>query len=233
MRRASSPLLALVALAALTQPARSEEPREIQATAHKVLDERYQTELPSAPAGSAPTEKAPAKSSSGSARTEQSSPQVSEPAQAVARLLLWCLLFAGALVAVLAIARVITRRKEVASVVEAQANAEEGASSGQPVVPLIEDVESLARAERYGEAIHALLGSVLEHFARLGNVTIGPSTTSREVLDAAPLDAPARAALGDLVSTVEVSLFGGLEVDEDDYSRCMSSFRRLEVVLSR
>ena len=82
-----------------------------------------------------------------------------------------------------------------------------------------------------GGLMLALLASVLGYIAGQGNIAVSPSTTSREVLSSVRLQQQARLALSDLVLTVEVSLFGGLDVGERDYQRCMASYQRLSEAL--
>lgn len=89
---------------------------------------------------------------------------------------------------------------------------------------------SLARARqlaaegRYEEAVHVLLEGALGYLHALANFSLEPAYTSREVLARAPLTSETRRAFKDLVMTVEVSLFGGLAVDDGDFGRCESSF---------
>lgn len=89
---------------------------------------------------------------------------------------------------------------------------------------------SLARARqlaaegRFEEAVHVLLEGALGYLHALANFSLEPAFTSREVLTRAPLTSETRRAFKDLVMTVEVSLFGGLAVDQGDFSRCESSF---------
>ena len=89
---------------------------------------------------------------------------------------------------------------------------------------------SLARARqlaaegRYEEAVHMLLEGALGYLHALANFSLEPAFTSREVLARAPLTSETRFAFKDLVMTVEVSLFGGLPVDDGDFGRCEASF---------
>ncbi len=89
---------------------------------------------------------------------------------------------------------------------------------------LLADPEHLAGQGRYEEAIHMLLLVAIRHLG--GNLPVPPSpaSTSRELLRALPLAAERREALGILVRQVELSLFGGWHVSEDEYARCRKQF---------
>lgn len=84
--------------------------------------------------------------------------------------------------------------------------------------------KELAAAGRFEEAVHVLLEGALGYLHALANFNLEPAFTSREVLARAPLTSETRRAFGDLVGTVEVSLFGGLAVGGDDFARCEASF---------
>lgn len=88
----------------------------------------------------------------------------------------------------------------------------------------LQRARALAAEGRYDEAVHVLLHGALRYLHALASFSLEPSFTSREVLARAPLATELRPAFGDLVSTVEVSLFGGMAVDADDFGRCESSF---------
>ncbi len=89
---------------------------------------------------------------------------------------------------------------------------------------LLTDPEHLAGQGRYEEAIHMLLLVAIRHLG--GNLPVPPSpaSTSRELLRALPMAAERREALGFLVRQVELSLFGGWRVGEDEYARCRKQF---------
>ncbi len=87
------------------------------------------------------------------------------------------------------------------------------------------DADALAAKGRYTEAVHALL---LRTFAALRrHTTLAESLTSREILAAAALKEAPRAALGELVVAVELSVFGGAEATGEDYARCAEAYRRV------
>jgi hypothetical protein len=83
------------------------------------------------------------------------------------------------------------------------------------------DPEALAAQGRFAEAIHALLLRALRGLARaLGGFARG--LTSREILPRAPAGAP-RAALEELVGTVERHEFGAQPLSAADFERCRSA----------
>lgn len=88
----------------------------------------------------------------------------------------------------------------------------------------LREARALAAAGRYEEAIHALLRGSLDYLRGLGGFTLEAAMTSREVLGKAPVEGDTRGAFVDLVGSVELSLFGGLPANADDFERCASSF---------
>ncbi len=93
--------------------------------------------------------------------------------------------------------------------------------------PAFDEATRLAAQGRYAEAVHALLLAAIRHFAERARVPIQPSRTSRELVRLLPLGAEARTAFSDLVRTVELSLFGGAPVGQEEYERSLSRFREL------
>jgi len=93
--------------------------------------------------------------------------------------------------------------------------------------PVFDDAARLAAEGRYAEAVHALLLAAIRHFAERSRVSIQPSRTSRELVRLLPLGAEAREAFSDLVRTVELSLFGGVAVEKEEYERSLARFRDL------
>jgi len=89
----------------------------------------------------------------------------------------------------------------------------------------LDAAETLAAEGRFAEAIHVLLLKTLEALAaRRG--ALAPSSTSREILRGAALEAEARSALEGLVVAVEVSHFGGASPGEEDWRSCLDAFHR-------
>ena len=114
------------------------------------------------------------------------------------------------------------RRREAPA---AEVAAEEGAVRRRE--PAFDEATRLAAEGRYAEAVHALLLAAIRHFAERSRVSIQPSRTSRELVRLLPLGAEAREAFSDLVRTVELSLFGGAPVGQEEYERSLARFRDL------
>lgn len=99
-----------------------------------------------------------------------------------------------------------------------------------PVAPVLHDVplgeiDALAAAGRYDEAVHVLL---LRSIAAVGRTVkaLPVSLTSREVLARAPLPDGAAAELAGIVDAVETSWFGGRPVGREGFEACRERFRR-------
>jgi hypothetical protein len=220
-------LLGALLLAPAAQAER-DSPGEFRARAHAALDDRIQKEMPGQPERPSPAANTPQASLDAPHPSEPI--RVASPLSAVARLLLWCLVVGAIALLVVAVVRAILGRQRDADAAPEEGRAEGKGGRAAPAISLSE-AEALALSGQYAEAIHALLQSVLGALGKQGNIAVGPSTTSREVLESVRLEAEARGALSDLVLTVEVSLFGGFDVDEGDYQRCMASYRRLSEAL--
>ena len=120
---------------------------------------------------------------------------------------------------------VIQRRRKAPADQAATEGAEEAAVRMRE--PAFEDAARLAAEGRYAEAVHALLLAAIRHFAERSRVSIQPSRTSRELVRLLPLGAEAREAFSDLVRTVELSLFGGAPVGQEEYEQSLARFRDL------
>jgi hypothetical protein len=103
---------------------------------------------------------------------------------------------------------VVQRRRKASGEEAAAQSAEETAVRARE--PAFEEATRLAAEGRYAEAVHALLLAAIRHFAERSRVSIQPSRTSR-----------------DLVRTVELSLFGGAPVGQEEYERSLARFRDL------
>lgn len=86
--------------------------------------------------------------------------------------------------------------------------------------PTIVDADDLAAAGRYRDAVHLLLLVAIGEAARATDARFPPSTTSRELTRILPLRDHPKARFGELVASVEQSLFGGGEVAAGDYALC-------------
>ena len=94
--------------------------------------------------------------------------------------------------------------------------------------PALDRVEELARAGRFGEAIHLLLQLTFAALRGAGaDVAADRSLTSREIVAQSGLPAASRASLRALVDAVERSLFGRREPDERSYADCMAEYEAL------
>jgi hypothetical protein len=87
------------------------------------------------------------------------------------------------------------------------------------------DAEQLAGQGLFGEAIHTLLLRTLEELKARHPQPIPSSYTSREILAQVSLGTQARDALAGLITSVEVSHFGGQEPGPTDYQSCLARFR--------
>lgn len=87
--------------------------------------------------------------------------------------------------------------------------------------------ERLAEAGRYDEAIHVLLLETLGRLASRVPGGVQKSWTSREILRRVQLPETAKAALGELVRAVEVSLFGHDVPTRVDFMTCTRHFEQL------
>ena len=90
------------------------------------------------------------------------------------------------------------------------------------------DADTLARAGKYGEAIHVLLLRTLEELVRRLDRPLPRSLTSREILRAARITTVARTALRDIVGAVERTHFGAYPAQAGDYAACRQNFAVLQ-----
>ncbi len=99
----------------------------------------------------------------------------------------------------------------------------ETASTGSDVP----DAEALARAGRFGEAIHALLLRALDLVVRKTGTELPTASTSREVLRTAKLPEEMRAPLRVLVQGTERAVFARDPLGSRDFEFCRDAFTRL------
>lgn len=90
------------------------------------------------------------------------------------------------------------------------------------------DPQQLAAAGRFNEAIHALLLRSLVLTAQRIDSSWPRSLTSREILRNRKLPEKARGHLGQLIHRVEVHHFGGLPPVQNDFTRCLEIYERLD-----
>ncbi|MCB9832750.1 MAG: hypothetical protein H6807_09770 [Planctomycetes bacterium] len=89
------------------------------------------------------------------------------------------------------------------------------------------EVESLAAAGRYSEAIHLLLLRTIGELVRLARVEIRRAWTSREIAGRIPLEDEPRADLHDLVHRAELGHFAERPSEPQDYAAARAAFDRL------
>jgi hypothetical protein len=91
------------------------------------------------------------------------------------------------------------------------------------------EVDGLARAGRYAEAVHALLLLGLFILRRQLGLQLAPSLTSREILHVPALPQLSRQALEVIIAAVELCHFGARPADEALYRRCRERFEQIAV----
>jgi hypothetical protein len=92
-------------------------------------------------------------------------------------------------------------------------------------LPDLDEIERLARAGAYAEAIHLMLLRALEALRRRLGTSWAKSMTSREIARRSELPATDRSALKMLVGAVEISRFGGKNANEQIYRACLDQYR--------
>jgi hypothetical protein len=92
-------------------------------------------------------------------------------------------------------------------------------------LPELDEIERLARAGAYAEAIHLMLLRALEALRRRLGASWAKSMTSREIVRRTELPASDRSALKMLVGAVEISRFGGQSANEQIYRACLDQYR--------
>lgn len=88
----------------------------------------------------------------------------------------------------------------------------------------LEEADALAAAGRYAEAVHHLLFRSVEDIARRRPNLVRPALTSRELAAASAIPLAARTLFSGIARMVERSLFGGREVDVDDWRTARASY---------
>lgn len=89
---------------------------------------------------------------------------------------------------------------------------------------LLEEADRLAAQGRYSEAVRVLLHRSIEDLERMFALMIGPGLTSREIAALEPLSAQGRDVFGGLARAVEMSLFGGRDLDAGAFARCRETY---------
>jgi hypothetical protein len=105
------------------------------------------------------------------------------------------------------------------------------AIAGEAGPPELDEIERLARAGKYAEAIHLMLLRTLDLLRRRLGANWARSLTSREIVRRTELGPTDRRALKVLVGAVEISRFGGHGANEQIYRNCLDHYRLIGVDL--
>lgn len=95
--------------------------------------------------------------------------------------------------------------------------------------PSLDEIEALARAKRFEEAVHKLLFLAVKRLASIQNKTLAQEMTSRELMRILPRNREEKGRFRLLVNAVELSLFGGRETDASQYRACLENYRGLNL----
>ena len=95
-----------------------------------------------------------------------------------------------------------------------------------PARALLHDADALAAGGRYAEAAHLLLFRSIDEIESRRPSLVRPALTSRDIAAAEPIPEGARNAFAAIVSTVELSLFGGRELALPDWRSCREAYER-------
>jgi Domain of unknown function (DUF4129) len=97
--------------------------------------------------------------------------------------------------------------------------------AGDAPLPDLDEIERLARAGAFAEAIHLMLLRALEALRHRLGTSWAKSLTSREIARRSELAPTDRSALKMLVGAVEISRFGGQSANEQIYRACLDQYR--------
>jgi len=209
-------------------------PDDARALAERILSrDGYQTELPGADVSGGTAQAGASAASRRSSASRDWRIPVPAGLGDLLEILVW--IGAAALVVVLLVAggrlalgAVRARRRP-----EAVGGAEEAAPAahreGPGGPPPLSEADRLAAAGLYTEAAHALLVRALATLGARRGRAFPVSSTSREILASNSLAPGQRAPLEALVAPVERAVFGGVELGVDDWDRCRTAYRNLEV----
>jgi len=93
--------------------------------------------------------------------------------------------------------------------------------------PHMSEVDRLAGAGRYGEAVHALLLLAVARLSAACGRPVADALTGRELARRLPRSPEERGLFELLVKAVEVSFFGNCPVDREAFTDCREAFRKL------
>ncbi|MDD9905368.1 MAG: hypothetical protein OXT06_17495 [Rhodospirillaceae bacterium] len=156
-------------------------------------------------------------------------PTVGNPSP-VLKFLLWVLAAVGVVLLAYALLRAVVNYFDRQAQTEglpmadsALANGKEGSAPPNS----LDEIEKLANAGAFSEAVHLLLLKCFEELHRRSIFTSGAAMTSRELLVKAALPAPAQDGLAFIVSAVELGHFGGRQISRATYEQCLSGYRHI------
>ena len=89
---------------------------------------------------------------------------------------------------------------------------------------LLADADKLAAQGRYAEAAHLLLLRSIDDLDSRRPQTVKPALTTRDISSLTALPEAARPAFSKIARVVELSLFGGSEVDAAAFSDCRQAY---------
>ena len=206
-------------------------PDEVREKVRAALaDPKYQRALPDHEEKAATGKTRHRRRAGGPGEGEDTGPEVSIPvigAGAFLSKVVFVTLFVvvGLLIAGWIVREIVDRRRKRG--VEVAPGGAPAAASAPALNLSFDDASRLAAEGRYAEAVHALLLAAIRHFAERSRTAIPPSRTSRELVRLLPLGPDAREAFAELVRTVELSLFGGVDLGAEDYERNLARFQAL------
>lgn len=139
--------------------------------------------------------------------------------------LAWVLLWVGIAVALVvsgaAIAARLRERRARAELVLAEVGAGADGSAGR--TGSLAEAERLAAAGAFTEAVHELLLVAVDRLAARRDVALPHSLTARELLHLLTPAGPLRGPFREIVATVEVAVFGGRDLGDEDWRRCRAA----------
>lgn len=91
------------------------------------------------------------------------------------------------------------------------------------------DADALASEGRFAEAVHLLLARSVDDIAEQRPGLVQPALTARDLGAARELPVAARGAFARIARAVEISLFGGRQIDRQIWDDCRAAYAELTV----
>jgi hypothetical protein len=91
--------------------------------------------------------------------------------------------------------------------------------------PSLQQVEDLAEAKRFEEAVHGLFLLAVKRLSAMRKKPTPEALTSRELVPVLPRTSKEKERFKHLVSVVELSLFGGRPVNRASFDRCLQIYK--------